>query len=197
MKNIAIIGSGSWGVALATHLAKLGNNIKVWSFDEEEKNIINNEKGCKFLPDLNLPDNIYCSLDFKEVRGTEGIKEASYKIGGMELNVAVVSGLGNAKKLLQQIRTGERKYHMVEVMACPGGCINGGGQPIQSDSVRNYENLKELRSKALYDADKANKLRMSHESPVIKMLYDEFFDAPGKARAHNLLHTTYKERSRF
>ena len=67
MKNIAIIGSGSWGVALATHLAKLGNNIKVWSFDEEEKNIINNEKGCKFLPDLNLPDNIYCSLDFKEV----------------------------------------------------------------------------------------------------------------------------------
>lgn len=137
------------------------------------------------------------SLDFKEVRGTEGIKEASYKIGGMELNVAVVSGLGNAKKLLQQIRTGERKYHMVEVMACPGGCINGGGQPIQSDSVRNYENLKELRSKALYDADKANKLRMSHESPVIKMLYDEFFDAPGKARAHNLLHTTYKERSRF
>ena len=67
MKNIAIIGSGSWGVALATHLAKLGNNIKVWSFDEEEKNIINNEKGCKFLPNLNLPENIYCSLDFKEV----------------------------------------------------------------------------------------------------------------------------------
>ena len=67
MKNIAIIGSGSWGIALATHLAKLGNNIKVWSFDEEEKNIINNEKGCKFLPNLNLPENIYCSLDFKEV----------------------------------------------------------------------------------------------------------------------------------
>ena len=67
MKNIAIIGSGSWGVALATHLAKLGNTIKVWSFDEEEKNIINNEKGCKFLPSLNLPENIYCSLDFKEV----------------------------------------------------------------------------------------------------------------------------------
>ena len=67
MKNIAIIGSGSWGMALATHLAKLGNTIKVWSFDEEEKNIINNEKGCKFLPSLNLPENIYCSLDFKEV----------------------------------------------------------------------------------------------------------------------------------
>lgn len=137
------------------------------------------------------------SIDFKEVRGTEGVKEATYTIAGIELNVAVVSGLANAKKVLQQIRAGEKKYHMVEVMACPGGCINGGGQPVQSDSVRNYENLKELRSKALYDADKSNKLRMSHESPVVKMLYDEFFDAPGKARAHNLLHTTYQERNKY
>ena len=82
-------------------------------------------------------------------------------------------------------------------MACPGGCINGGGQPVQSDSVRNYTNLKALRSKALYDYDKRSKLRSSHKSPVIKQIYDEFFDAPGKPRAHKLLHTEYVKRGQF
>ena len=86
---------------------------------------------------------------------------------------------------------------MIEVMACPGGCINGGGQPVQSDSVRNYTDLKSLRAKALYDADKKMKIRKSHENPVMKVLYDEFFDAPGKPRAHKMLHTTYQKRSRF
>ncbi len=136
-------------------------------------------------------------VDFKEVRGTEGIKEAKYTIAGLELNVAVVSGLANAKEIVRQVKSGEKTYHMIEVMACPGGCINGGGQPVQSDSVRNYTNLKELRMNALYDDDKSNKLRMSHESPVVKLLYDEFFDAPGKSRAHNLLHTSYTKRDRF
>ncbi len=136
-------------------------------------------------------------VDFKEVRGTDGIKEAKYTIAGIELNIAVVSGLANAKEVLRQIKSGEKTYHMVEVMACPGGCINGGGQPVQSDSARNYTNLKELRMNALYDDDKNNKLRMSHESPVVKLLYEEFFDAPGKSRAHNLLHTSYTKRERF
>ena len=80
-------------------------------------------------------------------------------------------------------------------MACPGGCINGGGQPIQSDSVRNYVDLKTIRAKALYDLDESLELRRSHESPVIKLLYDEYFDEPGKARAHRLLHTSYVKRS--
>lgn len=130
-------------------------------------------------------------LEFKEVRGTKDIKEATYKIAGMELNIAVASGLSNARKIIEQVKSGEKNYHMVEIMACPGGCINGGGQPVQSDSVRNYKDLKTLRAKALYDADSSMKLRKSHESPVIKMLYDEYFDAPGKARAHKLLHTKY------
>ena len=82
-------------------------------------------------------------------------------------------------------------------MACPGGCINGGGQPVQGDSVRNYVDLKKIRAKALYDADKKLELRKSHESPVIKMLYDEYFDAPGKHRAHRLLHTSYVDRGKF
>lgn len=135
-------------------------------------------------------------IDFKEVRGTKGIKEASYKIAGTELNVAVVSGLSNAREIIKMIESG-KQYHFIEVMACPGGCINGGGQPVQSDSVRNYTDLKKLRSKALYDLDKKLEYRRSHESPVMKLLYDEYFDAPGKARAHKLLHTTYVERNRF
>ena len=137
------------------------------------------------------------NLNFKEVRGTQGIKEATYKLGGMELNVVVASGLGNARTILEQIKSGEKQYHMVEVMACPGGCINGGGQPVQSDSVRNYKDLKGMRAKALYDDDRKNTLRMSHESPVVKMLYDEYFDAPGKPRAHKLLHTSYVKREKY
>lgn len=136
-------------------------------------------------------------LEFKEVRGIEGIKEATYTLGGKKLNVAVASGLGNARKLLDSIKNGEKEYHFVEIMACPGGCVNGGGQPVQGDSVRNYVDLKTLRAKALYDADRKLKYRKSHMSPVIKMLYDEYFDAPGKHRAHRLLHTTYVERSKY
>lgn len=136
-------------------------------------------------------------IEFKELRGTEGIKEAVYTLGGRQFRIAVVSGLANARKVLEGLKSGERKYDFVEVMACPGGCINGGGQPIQGDSVRNYVDLKTLRAKALYDADRKTKLRKSHESPVIKMLYDEYFDAPGKHRAHRLLHTTYVKREKF
>ena len=136
-------------------------------------------------------------IEFKEVRGTEGIKEASYTLGGQKLNVAVASGLGNARKLLESIKSGEKVYHFVEVMACPGGCVNGGGQPVQGDSVRNYVDLKTLRAKALYNTDKKLKYRKSHLNPIINMLYDEYFDAPGKHRAHRLLHTTYVKRSKF
>jgi len=142
-------------------------------------------------------DGSFKKLDFKEVRGTNGIKEATYKIAGMDVNVAVTSGLANARKVIEIVKSGEKKYHFIEVMACPGGCINGGGQPVQSDSVRNYKDLKSMRSKALYKADETNTLRKSYESPVIKILYDEYFDAPGKARAHKLLHTTYVKRDKF
>ena len=134
------------------------------------------------------------AVEFKEVRGTQGIKEATYKVGGVELNVAVASGLANARKIVDQIISGEKNYHFVEVMACPGGCINGGGQPVTSDSVRNYVDYKAIRASALYSSDEANQLRRSHESPVMKLLYDEYFEAPGKEKAHKLLHTTYVKR---
>ena len=136
-------------------------------------------------------------LEFKEVRGAAGIKEAKYTLGGKELKVAIVSGLKNARTLLDSIKAGEKNYDFIEVMACPGGCINGGGQPIQSDSVLNYTDIKKLRSKALYDADRKMELRKSHENPVVKMLYKEYFDAPGEHRAHRLLHTSYVKRDKY
>ncbi len=135
-------------------------------------------------------------VEFTDVRGTEDIKEATYTIAGQTINVAVASGLANARKIIESIKSGEKDYQFVEIMACPGGCINGGGQPVQSDSVRNYTDLKALRSKVLYNADKKLRIRKSHESPVIKRIYDEFFDSPAKPRAHKLLHTTYVDRSR-
>ncbi|MBQ9374973.1 MAG: (2Fe-2S)-binding protein [Ruminococcus sp.] len=134
------------------------------------------------------------ALEFKEVRGTQNIKEATYTVAGVEVNVAVASGLSNARKIIEQINAGEKNYHMVEIMACPGGCINGGGQPIQSDSVKNYVDLKAIRAKALYDADSSMDLRKSHESPVMDLLYDDFFEAPGKEKSHKYLHTTYVKR---
>ena len=136
-------------------------------------------------------------LEFHEVRGTEGVKEATYTLGGQTINVAVASGLANARKVLDAIKSGEKQYHFVEVMACPGGCINGGGQPLQSDSVRNNVDLKTIRAKALYDADEKMELRKSHLNPVVKMLYDEYFEAPGGHKSHELLHTTYVKRGRF
>lgn len=132
--------------------------------------------------------------DFVEVRGEKGIKEAEYTVGGTTVKVAVASGLANARKVIEDVKSGKKDYQFIEIMACPGGCINGGGQPLQSDSVRNNVNLKELRSQVLYNVDKDSDLRKSHESPVIKMIYDEYFEAPGKEKAHHLLHTTYVNR---
>ena len=139
-------------------------------------------------------DGDFKKVDFDEVRGPEEVREVTYEVAGVKINVAVTSGLGNARKLLEKIKKGEADYQMVEIMACPGGCINGGGQPLQSDSVRNYVDYKSLRAKALYDYDKNCEYRCSDESPVIKMVYDEFFEAPGKEKAHKYLHTSYVAR---
>ncbi len=144
-----------------------------------------------------LTGETLASLDFTDVRGTKGIKEATYNVAGMEIKVAVASGLANARKLLEMIRNGEANYHFIEIMACPGGCVNGGGQPTQPASVRNFVNLAEVRGKALYADDSKDTLRKSHESPVIKMLYDEYFGEPGSHKAHEVLHTSYVARSRF
>ena len=136
-------------------------------------------------------------LEFHDVRGTKGLKEATYTVGGVTVKVAVASGLANAREIIDGILSGERDYQFVEIMACPGGCINGGGQPVQSDAVRNFVDLKAIRAKALYDADSSMNLRMSHESPVCDMLYKDFFEAPGAHNAHKYLHTTYVKRGKY
>ncbi len=135
------------------------------------------------------------SLDFNEVRGTQGIKEATYNVAGMDINVAVASGLANARVLLDKVQSGEANYHFIEIMGCPGGCVNGGGQPQQPASFRNFNDIRELRAKAIYDIDKASTFRKSHENPAIKALYDEFLGEPGSHKAHELLHTSYVKRS--
>ena len=135
------------------------------------------------------------SVDFTEVRGTQGIKEATYHVAGMDVKVAVASGLGNARKLLNMVKNGEADYHFIEIMGCPGGCVNGGGQPQQPGHVRNTTDIRGLRAKVLYDIDKDNPIRKSHENPAIKELYATYLGEPGSKKAHHLLHTTYVKRS--
>ena len=137
------------------------------------------------------------SVDFTEVRGTEGIKEATYTVGGMDVNVAVASGLSNARKLLEDVQAGRKNYHFIEIMACPGGCVNGGGQPTQPASVRNFTDLKALRAAALYEEDKNLELRKSHDNPIIKEVYDNYLGKPGSHKAHEILHTTYVKRGLY
>ena len=137
------------------------------------------------------------NLDFTEVRGTEGIKEASYKVGDLEVKVAVVSGLANAKVIMDKIRKGEADYHFIEVMACPGGCVNGGGQPIQPASVHQTVDIRAKRASVLYSIDKNMPLRKSHDNPVLKEVYDEYFEKPGSHKAHEAFHTSYVKRDRF
>jgi NADP-reducing hydrogenase subunit HndD len=134
-------------------------------------------------------------LEFTDVRGTEGIKEATYHVGDMDVKVAVASGLGNARELLNKVKSGEADYHFIEIMGCPGGCVNGGGQPQQPGYVRNTTDIRTLRAKVLYDTDAAASIRKSHENPAIKELYATYLGAPGSEKAHHLLHTSYVKRS--
>lgn len=135
------------------------------------------------------------TVDFEEVRGTKGIKEATYHVAGMDVKVAVASGLGNAKELLDKVKAGEADYHFIEIMGCPGGCVNGGGQPQQPGFVRNTTDIRALRAKVLYHIDQASTFRKSHENPAIRELYASYLGKPGSERAHHLLHTTFVKRS--
>ncbi|MEW8993147.1 NADH-dependent [FeFe] hydrogenase, group A6 [Clostridium sp.] len=137
-----------------------------------------------------ITNNTLEDLDFKSVRGLEGIKEASLVIDGNTINIAIVNGLANAKNLLDNIEDTSKKYHFIEVMACPGGCINGGGQPYSKDQY----SLIEKRMNALYSEDVNKVIRKSHENPEIIKLYNEFLGKPNGEKSHHLLHTHYINR---
>lgn len=137
------------------------------------------------------------NVDFTEVRGMQGVKEAEYDVAGQKIKVAIASGTKNAKILMDQIKNGTSEYLFIEIMGCPGGCINGGGQPIQHAVVRNFVDLKARRAEALYIADRNNAVRKSHENETIKALYTEYLGEPGGHKAHDILHTTYVARKKY
>ena len=137
------------------------------------------------------------SIDYEEVRGTDGIKEAVYNVAGMDVKVAVASGLSNANEILKKVKNGEADYHFIEIMCCPGGCVNGGGMPIQPSSVRNFVDIRKERAKVLYEEDKNLPLRKSHDNPIVKKCYAEYLGEPGSHKAHEILHTTYTPRPKM
>ncbi len=136
-------------------------------------------------------------VEFHAVRGLEDIKEAEVDLNGRTVRVAVAHGTGNAKKLLDAVKAGEKQYDFIEVMGCPGGCVTGGGQPIVSAKDLAYLDVKTLRAGALYEEDRNKPLRKSHENPSIQKLYDEFLEKPGSHKAHELLHTGYTPRAQY
>ncbi|MCD8099141.1 MAG: [FeFe] hydrogenase, group A [Oscillospiraceae bacterium] len=133
--------------------------------------------------------------NFIEMRGVGGTKRAQYDIDGMQLRVAVTSGLANARRLLEAVRDGKENYHMIEVMACPGGCVNGGGQPQVMHGARHYTEVRSKRASVLYNIDENKSVRTAHENDAVQQLYDEFLGSPGSELCHELLHTHFVDRS--
>ncbi|MDR1778335.1 MAG: [FeFe] hydrogenase, group A [Clostridiales Family XIII bacterium] len=134
------------------------------------------------------------SPDFTEVRGEVGAKEATYTVGDIDVKVCSVSGMANVESILRAVNAGEKDYHIIEIMACPGGCVNGGGQPSQPAKVRNFTDLKTLRAAALYSDDAKKVERLSHNNVTVQKVYDEFLEHRGSHKCHDILHTSYQLR---
>ena len=136
-------------------------------------------------------------IDYKEARGEKGIKKASLNIAGKEVKIVVASGLANARKIMDEIQSGKADYQFVEIMACPGGCVMGGGQPIRTSKERAEIDIRAKRANALYTIDEKSTLRKSHENPVIQKIYKEYLEEPGSHKAHELLHTSYSKKEKY
>ena len=136
-------------------------------------------------------------IEFEQVRGGKGIKKATIEIAGKPIKVVAASGLSNARKILDEIKSGKADYQFVEIMACPGGCIMGGGQPIKSSKTRSEEDVRKLRADSIYSIDEKSTIRKSHENPVLKKIYEEYLEEPGSYRAEKLLHTNYMKREKY
>ena len=136
-------------------------------------------------------------FEYTKVRGSAGIKRALVNIAGKEIRVVVASGLRNARKIMNEIKNGKADYDFVEIMACPGGCVMGGGQPIKNSKTRSIVDVRKLRAESLYTIDERSVIRKSHENPTIKTIYKEFFENPGSETAHKYLHTKYKKQEKY
>ena len=136
-------------------------------------------------------------IEFEQVRGKKQIRKATVEIAGKQIKVATASGLANARKVLEEIKSGKADYQFVEIMACPGGCIMGGGQPIKSSKIRSEVDVRKLRADALYTIDEKSTIRKSHENPVLKKIYKDYLGEPGGHLAHELLHTKYVARKKY
>ena len=136
-------------------------------------------------------------VNFEAVRGGEGIKKATVKIADTEMKVVAASGLANAQKIMEEIKSGKADYQFVEIMACPGGCVMGGGQPIKSSKERAEKDIRKLRADCLYSIDEKSVIRKSHENPIVKKIYKDYLEKPGSHKAHELLHTHYEKREKY
>ncbi len=136
-------------------------------------------------------------IKYEKVRGGEGIKKATLTLAGKEINICVASGLKNARKIMKEIEEGKSPYQFIEIMACPGGCVMGGGQPIKSSRVRSIVDVRKLRSNALYTIDEQSIIRKSHQNPELQTIYKEFLKTPGGKLAHKYLHTTYHKENKY
>lgn len=136
-------------------------------------------------------------IEFTQVRGGDGIKKATVNIAGKDIKVVAASGLANAKEILEEIKSGKADYQFVEIMACPGGCVMGGGQPIKSSKIRSAVDVRKLRADALYSIDEKSTIRKSHENPVLKKIYKDYLERPGSELSEKLLHTTYQKREKY
>ena len=144
-----------------------------------------------------LTGNHFEKLEYEQIRGMEGIKRAKVDMNGTEVKVVVASGLKNAQTIMEEIKSGKADYQFVEIMACPGGCIMGGGQPIRTSKERANIDIKGKRASALYSIDEKSTIRKSHENPVLQKIYKEYLGEPGGHRAHELLHTSYVKRDKY
>ena len=136
-------------------------------------------------------------IDFEQVRGGDGIKKATINIAGKEIKIAAVSGLKNAQEILEEIKSGKSEYQFIEIMACPGGCVMGGGQPIKSSNERSEKDIRKLRADSLYTIDEKSTIRKSHENPIVRKIYKDYLEKPGSHKAHELLHTKYEKREKY
>ena len=136
-------------------------------------------------------------IEYVAVRGEKGIKKASVKMAGKEIKVVVASGLKNARKIMEEIKDKKADYDFVEIMACPGGCIMGGGQPIKNSKTRATVDVRKLRADSIYSIDEKSLIRKSHQNPALQQIYKEFFERPGSEKAHKYLHTQYVKQEKY